>query len=146
MQNLLTQTYVCVVPPVDIHHRDSWMSFPLWRHQMETFSALLAICAGNSPVTGEFPHKGQWREALVFSLICAWLNGWIDSREVRGLRSHRANHDVIVLSEQFTVWIDVFISITSAKLQYLRYVSRFAVLHRVICLDHLPGLPEPGLF
>ena len=25
-----------------------------WRHQMETFSALLAICAGNSPVTGEF--------------------------------------------------------------------------------------------
>ena len=26
-----------------------------WRHQMETFSALLAICAGNSPVTGEYP-------------------------------------------------------------------------------------------
>ena len=25
------------------------------RHQMETFSALLAFCAGNSPVTGEFP-------------------------------------------------------------------------------------------
>ena len=25
-----------------------------WRHQMETFSALLANCAGNSPVTGEF--------------------------------------------------------------------------------------------
>ena len=30
---------------------------PWWRHQMETFSALLAICAGNSPVTGEFPTK-----------------------------------------------------------------------------------------
>ena len=28
-----------------------------WRHQMETFSALLAICAGNSPVTGEFPAQ-----------------------------------------------------------------------------------------
>ena len=28
-----------------------------WRHQMETFSALLAICAGNSPVTGEFPTQ-----------------------------------------------------------------------------------------
>ena len=36
-----------------------------WRHQMETFSALLALCVGNSPVN--FPHKGQWREALVFS-------------------------------------------------------------------------------
>ena len=28
-----------------------------WRHQMETFYALLAICAGNSPVTGEFPAQ-----------------------------------------------------------------------------------------
>ena len=28
-----------------------------WRHQMETFSALLAYCAGNSPVTGEFPSQ-----------------------------------------------------------------------------------------
>ena len=28
-----------------------------WRHQMETFSALLAICAGNSPVTGDFPAQ-----------------------------------------------------------------------------------------
>ena len=28
--------------------------FPWWRHQMETFSALLALCEGNSPVTGEF--------------------------------------------------------------------------------------------
>ena len=31
---------------------DTW-----WRHQMETFSASTAICAGNSPVTGEFPSK-----------------------------------------------------------------------------------------
>ena len=30
---------------------------PWWRHQMEIFSALLAICAGNSPVTGEFPTQ-----------------------------------------------------------------------------------------
>ena len=30
---------------------------PWWRHQMETFSALLAICAGNSPVTGELPAQ-----------------------------------------------------------------------------------------
>ena len=30
---------------------------PWWRHQMEAFSALLAICAGNSPVTGEFPAQ-----------------------------------------------------------------------------------------
>ena len=32
-------------------------SVPWWRHQMETFSALLALCAGNSSVTGEFPAQ-----------------------------------------------------------------------------------------
>ena len=30
---------------------------PWWRHQMETFSASLTLCAGNSPVTGEFPTQ-----------------------------------------------------------------------------------------
>ena len=42
-----------------------------WRHQNKKISALLVICAGNSPVTG------QWRGALMFSLICAWINGWV---------------------------------------------------------------------
>ena len=32
-----------------------YFSFSWWRHQMETFSALLPLCAGNSSVTGEFP-------------------------------------------------------------------------------------------
>ena len=31
--------------------------FSRWRHQMETFSALLALCAENLPVTGEFPSQ-----------------------------------------------------------------------------------------
>ena len=38
---------------VTAEDRHSWW----WRHQMETFSALLAICAGNSPVSGEFPAQ-----------------------------------------------------------------------------------------
>ena len=39
-----------------LHRRPvSWM--PWWRHQMETFSTLLALCAGNSPVTGKFPSQ-----------------------------------------------------------------------------------------
>ena len=40
-----------------------------WRHQMETFSALLALCAGNSPVPVISQHKGQRRGALMLSLI-----------------------------------------------------------------------------
>ena len=43
----------------------AWKRKPTrWRHQMETFSALLAFCAGNSPMNS--PHKGQWRGALIF--------------------------------------------------------------------------------
>ena len=39
----------------------NWINFgsAWWRHQMEPFSALLAICAGNSPVTGDFPSQRQ---------------------------------------------------------------------------------------
>ena len=27
------------------------------------------------------PHKGRWRGALIFSFICAWINGWVNNRE-----------------------------------------------------------------
>ena len=48
-----------------------------------------------SPVNS--PHKGQWCGALMFSLICAWINGWVNSREADDLRRHRAHYDVIVM-------------------------------------------------
>ena len=73
-------------------HRTSW-----WCHQKETFSAWLAICAGNSPVPMNSPHKGQSREALVFSLICVWINDWVNNGEASDLRRYRAHYDVIVM-------------------------------------------------
>ena len=69
--------------------------YPLWRHQMEKNSALLAICAGNSPVPVNSPHKGQWRGDLMFSLICA-RNVWINNGGAGDLRRHRVYYDVIV--------------------------------------------------
>ena len=67
------------------------------RHQMETYSALLTICAGHSPVPGEFPHKSQWRGALMFSLIYARINGWVNNREAGDLRRYRIHYDVSVI-------------------------------------------------
>ena len=46
---------------------------------------------------GNSPHKGQWRQALRFSLICAWTNGWVNNRYADALRRHRAHYDVIVI-------------------------------------------------
>ena len=53
---------------------------------------------GNSPVNDESPHKGQWREALMLSLICAWTNGWVNNRNASDLRRHRAHYDVTVMN------------------------------------------------
>ena len=47
-----------------------------WRHQMESFSALLALCEESHRSPVDSPHKGQWRGTLMFSLICAWTNSW----------------------------------------------------------------------
>ena len=75
----------------------AWYKLSWWRHQMETFSALLAICAGihRSPVNS--PHKGQWRGALMFSLICVWINDRVNNREAGDLRRYRAHYDVTLM-------------------------------------------------
>ena len=52
---------------------------------------------GNSPVPVNSPHKGQWRGALMFSLICAWINRWVNNREAGDLRRYRAHYDVVVM-------------------------------------------------
>ena len=42
-------------------------------------------------------HKGQWRGALMFSLICVWINEWVNNREAGDLRRYRAHYCVIVM-------------------------------------------------
>ena len=64
---------------------------------METFSALLAICAGNSPVPVNSPHKGQWGGALMVSLICVWISGWVNNPEAGDLKCYHAHYDIIVM-------------------------------------------------
>ena len=48
-----------------------------------------------SPVN--FPHKGQWLGALMFSLIYAWINDWVNNREAGDLRRQHGHYDVIVM-------------------------------------------------
>ena len=85
---------------------------PLWRHKMETFSALLAICAGNSPAPGEFPvQRPVTRSFDVF--LDLRLNNWINNREAGDLRRHRSHYDVIVMvSSQWTSSTIILIQIS----------------------------------
>ena len=68
----------------------------------KTIFRLLALCAENSPVTGEFPSNGQWRGALMF--WSAWINGWVNNREAGDLKRHRAHYDVDVTCYWCAQW------------------------------------------
>ena len=67
-----------------------------WKRFLRFWSFVRGI--HRSPVNS--PHTGQWRGALMFSLICGWINGWVNNREAGDLRRHRAHYDVTV----FKLW------------------------------------------
>ena len=48
-----------------------------------------------SPVNS--PRKGQWSGVLMLSLICAWINGWVNNGEAGDLRHHCAHYGVTVM-------------------------------------------------
>ena len=73
-----------------------------------------------SPVNS--PHKGQWRGALMFSLICVWINGWINNREAGDLRRYCARYDVTVMS--------IF--------RTLLFVTQRTILNNVYCAINPP--------
>ena len=60
------------------------------------------------------PHKGQWSGALMFTLICARINGWVNNREAGDLRRYLTHYDVIVmccvyLLQMLAVFVVVYI-------------------------------------
>ena len=96
---------------------------------METFSALLAICAGNSPVTGEFPTQKPVTRS--FDVFFAWINGWVNNREAGDLRRHRAQYDVIVLLPQGNNSVRPVLTTRNSehyKLKHAVFVSLFSFL------------------
>ena len=64
-----------------------------WKHFPRYWPFVWGI--HQSPVNS--PHKGQWRGALVFSLICARINGWVNNDEASDLWRHRTHYDVTVM-------------------------------------------------
>ena len=65
-----------------------------WRHQMETFSALLALCEGNPLVSDGFPPQRPVTRSFNVSLICDWTNIWANNRDAGDLRRY---DDAIVI-------------------------------------------------
>ena len=81
-----------------IHRLVTWA---WWRHQMETFSALLYLCAGNSPVTSKFPSQRPVTRSFDVFMICAWTNSWVHNRDAGDLRRHWSHYDATVMELHF---------------------------------------------
>ena len=87
-------------------HVIKWKHFPrYWPFVQEIHRSLV-----------DSPHKGQWRRALMFSLICAWMNGWVNNREAGDLRRHHTHYDVTVMGHHCFryrgIWINNNLSLT----------------------------------
>ena len=64
-----------------------------WKHFLRYWPFVWGI--HRSP--GNSAHKGQWHGAFMFSMICTWMNSWVNSHEAGGLRRHQAHYDIIVM-------------------------------------------------
>ena len=73
-----------------LYRRQTW-----WRHEMETFSALLGICAGNSPVTVDVE---LWCFLWSAFLICVRIYGWVNNREAGDSMRYRAHYDFTAMN------------------------------------------------
>ena len=101
---LVCETPACLqgIAISDMSNYDKWKHTHLINHddviKWKHFTRYWPFVRGihRSPVNS--PHKGQWRGALVFTLICARINGWVNNREAGDLRRHRAHYDVIVMT------------------------------------------------
>ena len=78
-----------------------------WRHQMEAFSALLAICAGNSPVPGEFHSQRPVTRSFDVFYYLRLNKRLSNNREAGDLRRHRAHYDVIVMCVSICLWVGI---------------------------------------
>ena len=64
-----------------------------WKHFSCYWPFVRAI--HQSPV--DSPHNGQWCIALMFCLICAWINNWTNNWEGGDFRCHRTQYDLTVM-------------------------------------------------
>ena len=94
-----------------------------WKHFPRYWPFVRGI--HRSPVNS--PCKGQWRGALMFSLMCTQINGWVNNGEVGDLRRHLAHYDVTVMfqSADFRMawwWLQMYQCQMHAIIKSIRWV------------------------
>ena len=64
---------------------------------MEKFCMLLAICAGNSPVTGELPTQRPVTRSFEVFFDLRWIKGYVNNCEAGDLRLHCTHYDITLM-------------------------------------------------
>ena len=91
-----------------------------WKHFPRYCCPFVGI--HRSPVNS--PHKGHWRGALMFSLICTRINGWVNNGNAGDLRRIRAHYDVTVM-----YWKDSVFTLSISTFQGDRFTSHQILLY-----------------
>ena len=86
----------------------------------------------------------QWREALVFSLICVWINDWVNNREAGDLRCYRAHYDVIAMT--FLRCVLKNMDSRSCRFALKNDELRQHLKHVVLTVDHPWGIQNNFVF
>ena len=88
-----------------------WMALTIWYDEVikwKHFPRCLPFVRGIHRPSMNSPHKGQWRRALVFSLICYWIHGWVNNGEAGDLRRHCAHWGITVITHVFLIYFTTF--------------------------------------
>ena len=91
--NRISDDYMLIMSICDIFMWDYHDDVIKWKH----FPRYWPFVWGIHRSTVNSLHKGQWRGALMFSLICVWINCWVNNREAGDLRCHRTHYDVTIV-------------------------------------------------
>ena len=73
-----------------------------WRHQRKRCPRFWPFVRGIHQWLVDSPRKGEWRRALVSSLICALTNVWVNNWDAGDLKRHNTHYEVPVM---FANWI-----------------------------------------
>ena len=103
-----------------------WKHFPRYWPFVREFTGLRGI-----PRT-----KGQWRGALILSLICVWINGWVNNHEAGDLRRYRAHCDVSVMANDGLSDWHIYASVDLNELNHrIRITDVFKVSRVIKCCN-----------
>ena len=132
--------YLC--PNPNCLYRGSHNNVFKWKHFPRFWSSVRGIHW--SPVNS--PHESKWRGALMFSLICVWINAWVNNREADDLRRNCAHYDVIAMinrcKEQFSPLFELTIRSCNFQIEFYSLLIDpiKTTLSEINCLIHIQHL------